>query len=63
MVANAGIIVAKKILEVSVEEWDKVQSVSIELIKSFSSTDSEQVNVRGIFLCYREAGEYYIYME
>ncbi|OBT74358.1 hypothetical protein VF21_06794 [Pseudogymnoascus sp. 05NY08] len=40
MVSNAGIIVTKRLFEVSVAEWDKVQ----------------QVNVRGMFLCYREAG-------
>ncbi|KAK4936652.1 hypothetical protein LTR10_022504 [Elasticomyces elasticus] len=40
MIANAGIIVAKTMFEVSVEEWDRVQAV----------------NVRGAFLCYREAG-------
>jgi len=41
MVANAGIIVVKRLLEVSVAEWDKVQSV----------------NVRGVMLCYREAAK------
>jgi len=40
MIANAGIIVAKTMFEVSVEEWDRIQAV----------------NVRGAFLCYREAG-------
>ncbi|KIW87216.1 uncharacterized protein Z519_12119 [Cladophialophora bantiana CBS 173.52] len=41
MVANAGILVPKSILEVSVAEWDRVQSI----------------NVRGVFLCYREAAK------
>jgi len=41
MIANAGIIVAKPLLEVSVAEWDRVQSV----------------NVRGMMLCYREAAK------
>lgn len=27
MIANAGIIVTKKLFEVTVEEWDKVQAV------------------------------------
>ncbi|KAH8807346.1 NAD(P)-binding protein [Xylogone sp. PMI_703] len=41
MVANAGIIVAKTLLEVSVEEWDRVQAI----------------NVRGVMICYREAAK------
>ncbi|OAL43334.1 acetoin reductase family protein [Pyrenochaeta sp. DS3sAY3a] len=41
MVANAGIVVAKPMLEVSVEEWDKVHAV----------------NIRGVMLCYREAAK------
>ncbi|KAK5457235.1 hypothetical protein LTS15_005016 [Exophiala xenobiotica] len=41
MVANAGIIVTKSLFEVSVDEWDKVMAV----------------NVRGVMLCYREAGK------
>ncbi|KIW84396.1 hypothetical protein Z517_03646 [Fonsecaea pedrosoi CBS 271.37] len=41
MVANAGIIVPKPLLEVSVEEWDRVLAV----------------NVRGVLLCYREAAK------
>lgn len=28
MVANAGIIITKRLFEVSVEEWDRVQAVS-----------------------------------
>lgn len=28
MIANAGIIVTKTLLEVSVEEWDRVMAVS-----------------------------------
>ncbi|KAL2831013.1 hypothetical protein BJY01DRAFT_254432 [Aspergillus pseudoustus] len=39
MVANAGIIVPKKLLEVSLAEWEQVQAV----------------NATGTFLCYREA--------
>lgn len=31
MIANAGIIVTKKLFEVTVEEWDKVQAVSRRL--------------------------------
>ena len=31
MIANAGIIVAKTMFEVSVEEWDRVQAVSTHL--------------------------------
>ncbi|KIW44515.1 uncharacterized protein PV06_02977 [Exophiala oligosperma] len=41
MIANAGIIVTKTLLEVSVEEWDRVMAV----------------NVRGVMLCYREAAK------
>ncbi|KAF9459841.1 acetoin reductase family protein [Collybia nuda] len=41
MVANAGILVAKKVVETSVEEWDRVLSV----------------NARGVFLCYKYAGQ------
>jgi len=41
MVANAGILVAKSLFEVSVDEWDKVMAV----------------NVRGVMLCYREAAK------
>ncbi|KIV96998.1 hypothetical protein PV10_00808 [Exophiala mesophila] len=41
MIANAGIIVTKKLFEVTVEEWDKVLAV----------------NLRGVMLCYREAGK------
>ncbi|KAH0829897.1 hypothetical protein FOPE_10173 [Fonsecaea pedrosoi] len=41
MVANAGVLVPKSIMEVSVAEWDRVQSI----------------NVRGVFLCYRAAGK------
>ncbi|BCS21822.1 SDR family NAD(P)-dependent oxidoreductase [Aspergillus puulaauensis] len=40
MIANAGIIVPKRLLELSLHEWEKVQSV----------------NATGAFLCYREAG-------
>lgn len=29
MIANAGIIVTKTLLEVSVEEWDRVMAVSL----------------------------------
>ncbi|KAL3484696.1 hypothetical protein BJX62DRAFT_243700 [Aspergillus germanicus] len=39
MVANAGIIVPKRLLEVSLAEWEQVQAV----------------NATGAFLCYREA--------
>ncbi|OAP55615.1 hypothetical protein AYL99_09766 [Fonsecaea erecta] len=41
MVANAGIFIPKSILEVSVAEWDRIMAI----------------NVRGVYLCYREAGK------
>ncbi|KAJ5386942.1 hypothetical protein N7509_009483 [Penicillium cosmopolitanum] len=40
MVANAGIIVAKRLFDVSLADWERVQAV----------------NATGVFLCYREAG-------
>lgn len=40
MVANAGIVKAKKLFEQTVDEWDQVMAV----------------NAKGVFLCYREAG-------
>lgn len=36
MVANAGIIVPKRLFDVSLEEWNKVQSVSFTLAFSDS---------------------------
>ena len=41
MVANAGIAQAKPFIEITTEDWDKLFSV----------------NVRGVFLCYREAAK------
>ncbi|KAK1542061.1 benzoate 4-monooxygenase cytochrome P450 [Colletotrichum paranaense] len=41
MVANAGVILVKPILEISASEWDKVQAI----------------NVRGVFLCYKYAAQ------
>ncbi|KAJ5457884.1 hypothetical protein N7475_009272 [Penicillium sp. IBT 31633x] len=40
MVANAGIMVPKKLFDLSLAEWERVQAV----------------NATGAFLCYREAG-------
>ena len=57
MIANAGIIVAKPLLEVTVAEWDKVQAVSTDNFISLQWAHKVfQVNVRGMMLCYREAG-------
>ncbi|KAL3440876.1 hypothetical protein BJX65DRAFT_314344 [Aspergillus insuetus] len=39
MVANAGIILVKPLLEICADEWDRVQ----------------EVNLRGVFLCYKYA--------
>ncbi|KAJ0414927.1 hypothetical protein BJY00DRAFT_318329 [Aspergillus carlsbadensis] len=39
MVANAGIILVKPLLEINADEWDRVQ----------------EVNLRGVFLCYKYA--------
>ena len=44
MISNAGIVSTKSLFEVSVEEWDRVQSV----------------NVRGMFLCHRAAARQFI---
>ncbi|KAK3935556.1 hypothetical protein QBC46DRAFT_297897 [Diplogelasinospora grovesii] len=41
MVANAGTMMVKPLLDLSVEEWDRVQAV----------------NVRGTFLCYKHAAK------
>ncbi|KAK1485014.1 benzoate 4-monooxygenase cytochrome P450 [Colletotrichum cuscutae] len=41
MVANAGVMLVKPILEISASEWDKVQAI----------------NVRGVFLCYKYAAQ------
>lgn len=41
MVANAGIVIPKKLFEQTMDEWDKVMAV----------------NARGVFMCYREAGK------
>ncbi|KIX92039.1 uncharacterized protein Z520_12255 [Fonsecaea multimorphosa CBS 102226] len=41
MVANAGIFIPKSIMEVSVAEWDRIMAI----------------NVRGVYLCYREAAK------
>ncbi|KAF4637869.1 hypothetical protein G7Y89_g206 [Cudoniella acicularis] len=40
MIANAGIILVKSLLEISASEWDRIQAI----------------NVRGVFLCYKHAG-------
>ncbi|KEF56411.1 uncharacterized protein A1O9_07992 [Exophiala aquamarina CBS 119918] len=40
MVANAGIVIPKKLFDQTIHEWDRVMAV----------------NVRGVFTCYREAG-------
>ncbi|OQV05520.1 hypothetical protein CLAIMM_10247 [Cladophialophora immunda] len=40
MVANAGIVLPKKLFEQTIDEWERVMAV----------------NARGVFLCYREAG-------
>ncbi|KAL3495818.1 hypothetical protein BJX62DRAFT_222456 [Aspergillus germanicus] len=39
MVANAGVILVKPLLEINADEWDRVQ----------------EVNLRGVFLCYKYA--------
>lgn len=60
MVANAGIMVMKNIFDISVEEWDKLQAVR-QLITpdlNLKELTMSQVNVRGVFLCYREAGDF-----
>ncbi|KAL3463949.1 L-2,3-butanediol dehydrogenase [Aspergillus heterothallicus] len=44
MVANAGIILVKPLLEISADEWDRVQEVM-----------KIQVNLRGVFLSYKYA--------
>jgi len=44
MVANAGILVCTPILELTVEEWDRVQAI----------------NVRGVFLCHTVAARQFI---
>ncbi|KAI1075291.1 acetoin reductase family protein [Whalleya microplaca] len=41
MIANAGTVMVKSLLELSVEEWDRVQAI----------------NVRGTFLCYKHAAK------
>ncbi|KGO39458.1 Short-chain dehydrogenase/reductase SDR [Penicillium expansum] len=41
MVANAGIILTKRLMDITPDEWDRVQAV----------------NVRGMFLCYKAAGQ------
>ncbi|RSL39988.1 hypothetical protein CEP53_013669 [Fusarium sp. AF-6] len=41
MVANAGVILVKPLLEIEASEWDKVQ----------------KVNVKGVFLCYKHAAK------
>lgn len=56
MVANAGIIATKRIFELTVEEWDKVQAVCAASLIAISLT-TFQINVRGVFLCYRAAGK------
>ncbi|OQE45106.1 hypothetical protein PENCOP_c002G05176 [Penicillium coprophilum] len=40
MVANAGIILTKRVMDLTIDEWDRVQAV----------------NVKGVLLCYRAAG-------
>ncbi|KAF8881758.1 hypothetical protein BD779DRAFT_1675272 [Infundibulicybe gibba] len=44
MVANAGICITKPIMETTLDEWERLFAV----------------NSRGIFLCYKHAGEYMI---
>ncbi|UJR38778.1 hypothetical protein I4U23_031443 [Adineta vaga] len=41
VIANAGICIVKSLLETSADEWDKLF----------------EVNMRGVFLCYREAAK------
>lgn len=38
MIANAGIIVPKKLFDLSVEEWDRVQAVSLSPADSMTGT-------------------------
>jgi meso-butanediol dehydrogenase / (S,S)-butanediol dehydrogenase / diacetyl reductase len=40
MVANAGIVIPRKLFEQTIDEWDRVMSI----------------NAKGMFMCYREAG-------
>jgi meso-butanediol dehydrogenase / (S,S)-butanediol dehydrogenase / diacetyl reductase len=40
MIANAGIVIPKKLFEQTIDEWDRVMSI----------------NAKSMFLCYREAG-------
>ncbi|OAL28916.1 hypothetical protein AYO22_02352 [Fonsecaea multimorphosa] len=61
MVANAGIAVARKLFDATVDDWDKVMAVSVCPdvvcdVQLISPLD-RQVNARGVFLCYREAGK------
>lgn len=58
MVANAGVIAPKTIVEISPDEFDRVLAVSFDVLYSeVFLSDTVEINTRGAFLCYREAGK------
>lgn len=57
MVANAGVIAPKNLVEISPDEFDRVLAVSSDVLYSeVFLSDTVEINTGGAFLCYREAG-------
>lgn len=58
MIANAGIILVKPLLEISANEWDRIQAVSppVTISSRVIILIGNKINVRGVFLCYKHAG-------
>lgn len=60
MVANAGIMLTKGMMDLTMDEWDRVQAVCAPpppLLAILTRAYGAKVNVKGVFLCYRAAGK------
>ncbi|KAJ5178285.1 Short-chain dehydrogenase/reductase SDR [Penicillium coprophilum] len=57
MVANAGIMLTKRVMDLTMDEWDHVQAVCTPASCDIISSLRAKVNVKGVFLCYRAAGK------